>query len=186
MGFDGLCGSAHMSATALLQKAAQIGAAAGGNNVSPTMMQRAFASVMAGPDRASGTGPYGLMKAHGPFYQMQSQGEKSQLIGINGGITSQFYGPSMNHTGVFTTVGMTMSGGDGFLKNAEHGGGGGPGGGNVMTVDFLGVEGQRSLHQQQQQAMEYGVGHQQRMEGLQPLQEHMAHGPSIGKPMWYA
>lgn len=45
--------SSHMSATALLQKATQMGATASNNNSiinSPTMMQKSFISAMTGPD----------------------------------------------------------------------------------------------------------------------------------------
>ncbi|MED6163550.1 hypothetical protein PIB30_081057 [Stylosanthes scabra] len=48
--------SAHMSATALLQKAAQMGAAASSNNsINSPMMQKPFVTTMAGPDQVSGS-----------------------------------------------------------------------------------------------------------------------------------
>ncbi|XP_057743725.1 zinc finger protein GAI-ASSOCIATED FACTOR 1-like [Arachis stenosperma] len=46
--------SAHMSATALLQKAAQMGAAASSNSINSPMMQKPFVTTMAGPDQVSG------------------------------------------------------------------------------------------------------------------------------------
>ncbi|XP_008789952.1 zinc finger protein GAI-ASSOCIATED FACTOR 1-like [Phoenix dactylifera] len=185
MGFDGhrdvnmarmVAGAAHMSATALLQKAAQMGATTSGNNI----MYRGFTSVMAGPDRVSSTNPYGPMKAHGPFDHLTPPGEQSQLAGINrGGTPNRFY------TGVIAPVaGMLMNGDDGFSKNAEHRGRE-PGEGNVMTVDFLGVGGDKRSLDEQKQAMAYGsVGRQQRLEGLHPFQQQTAHGPAMEKPMW--
>ncbi|XP_010921782.1 protein indeterminate-domain 7-like [Elaeis guineensis] len=169
-----MAGSIHMSATALLQKATQIGATASKNTISSTMMHGSFTSIMAGPDRASGSRPYGPTEAHGLFDQMQrSQGKQSQLVRINGGITNQFYDPSVNHIGLFRPIGMPMIGrDDGLLRNVEHGGDGGPGGGHVTMVDFLGVGEERSLHwQKPQQAIEYGgIGHQQRLEVFHPFQ----------------
>lgn len=190
MGFNGLddiamdwsmAGSAHRSATALLQKAAQMGAIASGNSIS------GFASVITVPDRASGTRPYGPTKAHVPFDELVSQDGHTQLVGIHGGGTiNQFYDPLINRMGVFATAGMLMDGDDGFSNNVQCRGGGGPGKGNVMTVDFLGVGGERSLDEQKQ-AMEFGNfgHHQRRLEGLHPFQQQMAHGPTtMGKAMW--
>ncbi|CAI9105347.1 OLC1v1004253C1 [Oldenlandia corymbosa var. corymbosa] len=45
-----LSGSPHMSATALLQRAAQLGATATNNSISSPMMQKTFVTGMAGPD----------------------------------------------------------------------------------------------------------------------------------------
>eukprot|EP00262_Sarcandra_glabra_P020519 TRINITY_DN8198_c0_g1_i1.p1 TRINITY_DN8198_c0_g1~~TRINITY_DN8198_c0_g1_i1.p1 ORF type:complete len:348 (-),score=55.55 TRINITY_DN8198_c0_g1_i1:161-1204(-) len=257
-GFDGLTdsksghsmvGSAHMSATALLQKAAQMGASASSNINSP-MMQRNFVAGMAGPDQLSSIRPYGSMQHQSSFDQIQSQSDQSQLVGVDGGgggfssqflhknqhdMSSQFFDSAAENSGI-NEMGMFNSaaaglfvGGDqhhGFMKSMEHensgssgllqgrsvtsglaipvGGrnpaaarfGGGGGGGDMMTLDFLGVGGTRSLnlyekqqpqhqqeHQEQQESMEFeGVSSQQR---LHQYQQQLSHGQSgIEKHIW--
>ncbi|WOL10351.1 hypothetical protein Cni_G19106 [Canna indica] len=186
MGFSGLteaaAHSAQMSATALLQKAAQIGATASGNSIAGSLMQKGLASMMAGPDRVSGMrAGYGPMKAHGQSppspYQLLSQAEHVQLV------ENQFYNASaMNDMSGFTASGMMVSdAGDGGLKQMTR-----CGSGDVMTVDFLGVGGERRLHmQQQQQGVEFGGVQSKRMESLHALQQQMAHGRTeMEKPMW--
>ncbi|CAK9178034.1 unnamed protein product [Ilex paraguariensis] len=135
-----LSGSAHMSATALLQKAAQMGATAS-NNINTSMMQKGFGSGMAGPDQISGSRPssYATIQQHNSTYEnFQTQPDQSTLVGINsGGFTTQLLQKSpqevsdlfdsgtatsaMNDMGLFS--GMLMAGGDrnhGFMKNMEH------------------------------------------------------------------
>ncbi|XP_072983742.1 protein indeterminate-domain 7-like [Typha latifolia] len=158
-----VAGSAYLSATALLQKAAELGATASDNTVTP-MMQRGrgfgFASVMAGPGRFSGMRPYGAMKA---------QRECTQMVGFDGGcgLGSRFFDESsmaMGGMGVFSgAAGFFLGDGDGTSKK-------------VTTVDYLGVEGQRSSHEEEQlQRMELeGVIRQQRLEeALNPFQHQM-------------
>ncbi|KAG6487769.1 hypothetical protein ZIOFF_056373 [Zingiber officinale] len=121
--------SALMSATALLQKAAQIGATvAGGAN------RGAMASLLGG---------------------------------------CQFFGPAMNEVGVIA--------GDGSTLNHV----GRCGSGDVMTVDFLGIEGERRLHMQRQGLEFEGAMHQRRMmETLHGLQQQLS-TEMENAPLWY-
>ncbi|OVA03365.1 zinc finger protein [Macleaya cordata] len=99
-----LAGSAHMSATALLQKAAQMGATASSNINSP-MMQKSFVSGMAGLDQFNGirsSSPYGGINQqdnnnnnnnNSSLDYMQSQTDQSQVDGMinnGGGFINQF------------------------------------------------------------------------------------------------
>ncbi|KAK9146889.1 hypothetical protein Sjap_006792 [Stephania japonica] len=144
---SGSSSSAHMSATALLQKAAQMGATASSNINSP-MMQKSFVSGMTGPMTSSAT--YTRMQHNGgggsfDHHQLLQQ-EQSQLVGIDGGVgsggfMSQFFNKSSVSTlqdgsqffdattaenspdgmGFFSS--MFMGGGDGqhgYLKSMEH------------------------------------------------------------------
>lgn len=232
-----------MSATALLQKAAQMGATASSNINSP-MMQKSFVTGMAGPDQLCSmrTSSYGgIQQLNSSYDQIQPQTDQSQLVGMdNGGFTNQFLqkGPQEMSSQFFeTTVGAENSGinamgmlsgmfmgGDqhhGFLKNIEHenssgtdmlqgriansglgmpvGGRnptgptrfGGSGGGDMTTVDFLGIGGSRTTnfheqqHQQQQQGLEFEAISQQRMQGLHPFQQHISHRQAgMEKTMW--
>ncbi|XP_058077085.1 zinc finger protein GAI-ASSOCIATED FACTOR 1-like [Magnolia sinica] len=255
--FDGLgdskggrqmAGTAHMSATALLQKAAQMGATAN-SNINPPMMQRGFVAGMAGPDQLSSMRSYSAMQQQQQtsYDHMHSPAaDPAHLVGIDSGgfasqflqkstqdISSQFFDTSpgensaMNDMGMFSQ-GLFMAGGGGdqnhhgFMKNLENesssstsllhgrsvnsmiGGrdvatsrfGGGPGGGgsgDMMTVDFLGLGGSRSvnLHEQQQQGMEFEAVGQQRLQSLhqfqqQQHQQQLSHGQAaaLEKHMW--
>lgn len=224
-----LAGSAHMSATALLQKAAQMGATASNSTINSPMMQKSFVSSMAGPhDQLSNNSvrsqpPYsGAIQQHSnnnnsynndQFQVPQSNHEQSSMVGINGdtgGFTNPFDANNtassvVNDMGMFSQMFM---GGDhqipaGFLKTLEQEDSTsnsslvqarnsinateriptGPSrfGGDMMTVDFLGLGGSRSanLHdQQQQQKLELEAMRQQRLPIINPFQHQLSHGDS--------
>lgn len=91
-----ISGSAHMSATALLQKAAQMDATASNSNIninSPMMQKSSFASggmAVNNPDQISSSirPPYssGAIHQHNTSYDhFQPQPDQSNMVGINGG-----------------------------------------------------------------------------------------------------
>ncbi|ESR57504.1 hypothetical protein CICLE_v10023420mg [Citrus x clementina] len=143
-----ISGTAHMSATALLQKAAQMGATASSGINSP-MMQKSFTNSMAGPDQqlssTNKTPAYGsIQKQHNASYDQQhfpSQAaheqqsnmmmqkatqDMSQLFDQHTGAAST--GGMNNDMGImFTGMYMSSGGGDhqgaaglGFTKNMEN------------------------------------------------------------------
>lgn len=133
-----------MSATALLQKAAQMGATASGSINSPSMMQKNnIVTGMAGPDqlpsmRASSFG--GIQQQNNPYDHIQPQTEQSQLVGLDGGgftnqflqknpqeMSSQFFNSTggaessgMNDMGMFSGLFMGGDQHHGFMKNIQH------------------------------------------------------------------
>ncbi|KAG1365202.1 zinc finger protein GAI-ASSOCIATED FACTOR 1 [Cocos nucifera] len=195
-------GSADMSATALLQKAAQLGATATCGSpgaMSSPISHRSFVSGMAGPDQNS------TIRAYGSYNGVRTHG-----MGVDGGgFVNQYFDTAMGEgSGVSdmemfpSTAGMLMNngGGGGGLQRGSGGSGlsyGGGGSGDVMTVDFLGVGRARTVaamglqEQQQQQGMGFGRVGQQRLQGLHPFQQQQQHQQQLShgqaameKAMW--
>ncbi|XP_073063359.1 zinc finger protein GAI-ASSOCIATED FACTOR 1-like [Primulina eburnea] len=116
----------HMSATALLQKAAQMGATASSSINSP-MMQKSFVSSMADPDQISGA--RAITNIH--YDNFQPQNEQPPSAFMDGGFASQLFenGGGGGGGGGSAVNDMVMYGGmligndqnsvaaSGFLKN---------------------------------------------------------------------
>ncbi|KAB5556229.1 hypothetical protein DKX38_007138 [Salix brachista] len=198
-GHHNLAGSASMSATALLQKAAQMGATISSNNVSSPMMQKSFVTSMAPPT----------------FGSIHTQNDQSHVIGGDDGYANQFFNSNggvensvLNEMGMF---GAVLDQNNALFKAMEHAssnnesvfqgansssslssptGGANPSSlsrfsGDMMTVDFLGIGGsrQRNLHDQHNhQEMEFtrGISHP-RMQGSNHFEQQAG---AIEKPLW--
>ncbi|XWS57517.1 hypothetical protein CRYUN_Cryun09bG0181000 [Craigia yunnanensis] len=191
-------GSASMSATALLQKAAQMGATASTGSLNSPLMGKSFSTSMAPPS----------------FVSMQTQNNQSQILGADAGFTNQFMEKSQQdiHSELFNANGGavnnmgTMFAGvfdqnNAFLKSVENDQRGASSNsglstprttglsgfsGDMMTVDFLGIGGSRPRnllekhHHQQQDLDQFGRIGQARLQGLSHFQQHAA----LEKPMW--
>lgn len=170
-------GSAHMSATALLQKAAQMGATAS-NSINSPMMQKSFVSSMAGPG--------GILQQHNPSYEhFQPQPpDQSNMVGMTmngGGFTNQLLQKGqqdISHLFDANTTASTMndmyshfmqkddSNSSSSLTHArtavEISSAGrlvaSGEGNNTMTLDLLGIGGSSrpvNLHEHQQQQQQH-------------------------------
>ncbi|KAE8010223.1 hypothetical protein FH972_006610 [Carpinus fangiana] len=188
-------GSALMSATALLQKAAQMGATASASGMNCQLMQNNFVTSMAPPS-------FGAMQP-----QMNDQSFANQFIDQKGGqheISPQF----LNANGMLDNLGlsnMAMLNGlldqnNALLKNMKHDSsingninvlhGGNSNGATVSrdmtTVDFLGLGGgplrRGNSHEKQQQKQKDQMGFEgigQRIQGFSHFQQQALMEKSI-------
>ncbi|XP_042034812.1 zinc finger protein GAI-ASSOCIATED FACTOR 1-like [Salvia splendens] len=146
-------GSAQMSATALLQKAAQMGATA----TNSPMMQKNFVSTMAGPDHVSnlpGPSVHGYESFHNEQTFLAKMMHKGPPELFEGGGDMVMYGGMLMDQNIPAA---------GFLKNMVEGSGD-----DMTTVDFLGVGGSRGhnleMNQQLMQNNNFHHHHQQHEE----------------------
>ncbi|KAF3454510.1 hypothetical protein FNV43_RR04958 [Rhamnella rubrinervis] len=199
--------SGYMSATALLQKAAQMGATVSANSASsPAMMQKSFVTTSMAPSTYEQSSQMMAMEfaaaARFTNQQFMMKRDPQEIT------SSQFLinaDDESNNMGMFSGVFDENSG---FLKNnmeennekisgnnVLHGGDSNinglscNGSEHMMTLDFLGIGGAGKFHeqkqlqtlQQKQQEMGFGViGHPSLQRRLNQFEKHAG----MGKHMW--
>ncbi|RCV28943.1 hypothetical protein SETIT_5G443300v2 [Setaria italica] len=146
MGFSP-AGSASMSATALLQKAAEMGATTSGGYGAGFPTTVGFGPMLGGPDRFPS--PFGPLKAAmEPPYDGQPLLGQTQLVGLDVGRLllpmppgQQLYGGHGGGVGSMTrAIGSLMHGGQQQQQMVEH-----RRPDDLRVVDYLGVDEQRSF-----------------------------------------
>uniref|UniRef100_A0ACD5XGE9 Uncharacterized protein n=2 Tax=Avena sativa TaxID=4498 RepID=A0ACD5XGE9_AVESA len=129
-------GPASMSATALLQKAAQMGAttSSGYAPYAASFAHTGFGSTMFGLDRSNLVGPFGPMRAYNGLPQ-----DGAQLVGfdVGGLMPGQLYNEGAHSIHTTTTVNSVMSGRNKTEDQQRVD--------DMHVVDYMGVEHQRTF-----------------------------------------
>ncbi|RLN23927.1 hypothetical protein C2845_PM07G34020 [Panicum miliaceum] len=132
--------TASMSATALLQKAAEMGATTGGG-YGAGFATVGFGPMFGGPDRVPIMSPFGPLKAppmDAPYDGLPLGQE--QLVGLGAGrlLPGQLYGGESGGVGSMTrAIGSLMHGGQQQTEHRQPD--------DLRVVDYLGVDDQRSF-----------------------------------------
>lgn len=193
---------AQMSATALLQKAAQIGATAS-NVINSPMMQKSYITSMAAPDQPISDGPsprQSYFDVQGSFHNIHSTSEgnnafqkpnpQDELGPGTGAGTKPILGgdPVMNDVGIYSDIIKGNNNSNLIQARADSGlGRHMPGAGSdTLTVDFLGIGGSRSVHMQEQHRLgAFEETNHQDMQAMNSFQELMNQDSSTHqKPIW--
>jgi hypothetical protein len=134
----GFSATASMSATALLQKAAEMGATTDGGGYGAGFATVGFGPMLGGPDRLPAMSPFGPLKADPPPYDGLPLGH-AQLVGLDAGrlLPGQLYYGGSN--GMTRAIGSLMHGGQ-QQQTTEHRR---PDG--LRVVNYLGVDDQRTF-----------------------------------------
>ncbi|PNY00516.1 zinc finger protein NUTCRACKER-like [Trifolium pratense] len=165
-----ICGSAQMSATALLQKAAQIGSTSSNSgNCNSSMMQKSFVSSMISPNHVSG--PIMMNQPSYEHFNPLNHNDLTNMAGVSGGgaFTNQLFQNNTNDIGMFSQISMGNDQSSGLMKNMAES--------NQLVHDFLGIGGSNSsLHETQQQQRLEALTHQ-RLEIMNDFHHHQHHLP---------
>ncbi|KAF3685319.1 Protein indeterminate-domain 2 [Capsicum annuum] len=195
--------SAPMSATALLQKAAQMGATASSSINSPMMQKSFVTSSMAGPDTITRPSPYENFQMqqdnnnHHPHQQQPNLAAVMNDMGIYSGILMN---NDQNNGGFIKNVTELDRENNSTNDNSSHVMGIrnqtvlGQNGNDMLTVDFLGVGGTsrpQISNLQEQQRLEEAIN-QQRMQAAAASMNPFHHQQNINsqgnsaleKPIW--